>query len=188
MPPRSARSRASSVRSWPVDLEDLIMRRTRNATEAVTRWLGRWLNRWGVDAEQYHFLLQASLKMDFRTPSNVLRTDQPSHTASALKWTAVMNFISSFLMSLAILAAEPGTVVFSAVLLGYAMVMVGMSVLIEFGLAVVSPDDFQILAHRPISSRTFFAVKTSNLVFYVILLAASLNLVPAVVGLASRGS
>jgi len=63
-----------------------------------------------------------------------------------------------------------------------------MSVLIEFGLAVISPDDFQVLAHRPISSRTFFAVKSSNLLFYVLLLGTSLNLVPALVGVAVRES
>jgi ABC-2 type transport system permease protein len=91
-------------------------------------------------------------------------------------------------MSFAILLTGPSTVVFSAVLLGYAIVMVGMSVLIEFGLAVISPDDFQILGHRPISSRTFFAVKTSNLLFYVLLLGTSLNLLPAIIGLACHGS
>ena len=72
--------------------------------------------------------------------------------------------------------------------MGYAMVMVGMSVLIEFGLAVISPDDFAILAPRPISSRTFFAVKASNLLFYVLLLGTSLNLVPAIVGLGCKES
>ncbi len=156
-------------------------------TDALTEWLGRRLSRFGVDAQQYRFLLQASLKLDFRSAGSVLKPEQQSQTASALKMTLILNLFFSVIMSLAMLAGR-STFVFSAVLLGYSMVMVAMSVLIEFGLAVISPDDFQVLAHRPISSRTFFAVKSSNLVFYVLLLGTSLNLVPALVGVACRGS
>jgi hypothetical protein len=69
------------------------MQRSQSFAEAITHWTARRLSRWGVDAQQYHFLLQASLKMDFRTPSSVLRTDQSSHTGSALKLTIGMNLI-----------------------------------------------------------------------------------------------
>jgi ABC-2 type transport system permease protein len=160
--------------------------RRQTFSEAITRWVGRRLVRWGVDADQYHFLLQASLKIDFRAPASVIRSDQPSQARSALKWTLVINLIFSVMMSLVTLLSASDTAVFSTVLLGYAMVMVGMSVLIEFGLAVISPDDFPILAHRPVSSRTFFAVKISNLLCYVLLLGASLNLAPAIAGLGCR--
>ena len=156
--------------------------------KAITRWIGRRLSRFGVDAEQYHFLLQASLKLDFRSAGSVLKPEQQSQTASALKFTLLLNLIFSIIISMIILATSRSTFVFSAMLLGYSMVMVAMSVLIEFGLAVISPDDFQVLAHRPISSRTFFAVKSSNLAFYVLLLGTSLNLVPALVGVACRGA
>ena len=157
-------------------------------THALTQWLGRRLSRFGVDAQQYHFLLQASVKLDFRSAGSVLKPEQQSQTASALKMTLVLNLFFSVIMSMAMLAGSGSAFVFSAILLGYSMVMVAMSVLIEFGLAVISPDDFQVLAHRPISSRTFFAVKSSNLLFYVLLLGTSLNLVPALVGVACRGS
>ena len=160
----------------------------RSFTDAITRWLGRRLRRFGVDAQQYHFLLQASLKLDFRSAGSVLKPEQQSQTASALKFTLLLNLIFSVILSLVMLAASKSTFVFSTMLLGYSMVMVAMSVLIEFGLAVISPDDFQVLAHRPISSRTFFAVKSSNLLFYVLLLGTSLNLVPALVGVAVRES
>jgi len=160
----------------------------RSFTGAVTRWIGLRLSRFGVDAQQYHFLLQASLKLDFRSAGSVLKPEQQSQTASALKFTLLLNLIFSVILSLVMLAASKSTFVFSTMLLGYSMVMVAMSVLIEFGLAVISPDDFQVLAHRPISSRTFFAVKSSNLLFYVLLLGTSLNLVPALVGVAVRES
>jgi ABC-2 type transport system permease protein len=160
----------------------------RSFTAGVTRWIGLRLSRFGVDAQQYHFLLQSSLKLDFRSAGSVLKPEQQSQTASALKFTLLLNLIFSVILSLVMLAASKSSFVFSTMLLGYSMVMVAMSVLIEFGLAVISPDDFQVLAHRPISSRTFFAVKSSNLLFYVLLLGTSLNIVPALVGVAVRGS
>jgi len=162
--------------------------RTERFLDWIAGCVGRFLSRWGVDAEQYRWLLQASIRMDFRTQSIVVSKNETSSTKSALKWTLVWNFLFSFFMSIGILIAGAKTFFFSVVLLGYGLVMVGMSILIEFGLVVISPDDFLILAPRPISSRTFFAVKLSNLCFYVLLLSLSLNAVPAVLGLACADS
>jgi ABC-2 type transport system permease protein len=66
--------------------------------------------------------------------------------------------------------------------------MLGMLILMEFALVVISPDDFPILAHRPISSRTFLAVRFSNLMFYILILGSSLSLGPAFCGLLSEGA
>ncbi len=155
--------------------------------ESISWGAARLLSRWGVDAQQYHHLLRASLKIDFRSPAKV-RGTASSETKSALKATMVMNLIFTMIMSESLLMTHPQTSIFSMVLLGYSMVMVAMSILIEFGLVVISPDDFLILAHRPISSRTFFAVKISNLLFYVTLLSLSLTLVPSLLGLACTNS
>ena len=162
--------------------------RTERLLDWIARCVGRLVSRWGVDAEQYRWLLQASIRMDFRTQSIVVSKSETSSTKSALKWTLIWNFLFSFFMGIGILIAGADTFFFSVVLLGYGLVMVGMSILIEFGLVVISPDDFLILAPRPISSRTFFAVKLSNLCFYVLLLSLSLNAVPAVLGLACANS
>ena len=71
----------------------------RSFTDAVTRWIGLRLSRFGVDAEQYHFLLRASLKLDFRSAGTVLKPEQQSRTASALKFTLIMNLVLSIVMS-----------------------------------------------------------------------------------------
>ena len=147
----------------------------------VTRRLGRWLSRWGVDADQYHWLLQVSLQMDFRSKSSLQGGRESSGTKSALLQSGLMNLIFSLVIAASLRAAGVGTFFFSVVTFGYSMTMLAMSILMEFGLAVISPDDFLILAHRPISSRTFFAVKCSNLLFYVLALDLSLNLVPSLV-------
>lgn len=149
----------------------------------ITRALGRILSRWGVDADQYHSLLQASLRMDFRSRSSLSGTaHQTNRTKSALIMTGIMYMIFSLLLAASLRMAEVGTFFFTVVIFGYAMAMMALSILIEFGMVVISPDDFLILAHRPISSRTFFAVKFSNLLFYTLLIDLSLNLAPALLG------
>jgi len=150
--------------------------------------LGQFLSYWGVDAAQYQYLLQAALKMDFRSQTAMTGAAELNGTKSALRWTVLLNLLFSLFMSIGCLFGEPQTFFFSVLLLGYAMVMVAMSILIEFGLVVISPDDFLILAHRPVSSRTFFAVKFSNLAFYILIVCLSLSLIPALVGLACPDS
>src|SRR2546425_271628 len=159
-----------------------------SSSQTVTRRLGSFLSHWGVDAAQYHWLLQASLKMDFRSTSTLATGGGSSPTQSALLVNGALNSLFSLIISVSLVAGGASEFFFSVVAIGYAMVMVGMSILIEFGLVVISPDDFLILAHRPVSSRTFFAVKFSNLCFYILILGASLNVIPAFVGLGCHGS
>ncbi len=154
----------------------------------LTRQAGRCLGRWGVDPDQYHWLLQASITLDFRSTSALQGHRGSSHTKSALKMTAFTYGVFSLLLATSLRAAGLGTFLFSIVTLAYAMTMVAMSILIEFGLVVTSPDDFLILAHRPVSSRTFFAVKCSNLLFYTLLIDLALTLMPALVGWTLSGA
>lgn len=155
-------------------------------SERITRRLGVLLGRWGVDPLQYHWLLQASLKMDFRSTGPLMGQSREG-TKSSLRTTIWMNLIFSGMMSL-LFAHMADTFFFTVLLLGYTMLMLAMMILMEFGLAVISPDDHLTLAHRPISSRTFLAVRFSNLMFYVLLLDLSLSAVPAFAGLMCRQS
>jgi len=71
---------------------------------------------------------------------------------------------------------------YSVLFLVYSMLMMMIIVLSEFGATIISPDDYEILGHRPIDSRTYFAVKLSNLFFYILLLGSALNIFPAILG------
>ena len=151
--------------------------------ERITRALGRFFSRWGVDPLQYHWLLQASIKMDFRSTNPLTR--QSSGTKSALRSTVLLNLLFSGVMSL-MFAHMANTFFYTVIMIGYAMAMMAMMVLMEFGLAVISPDDHLVLAHKPVSSRTFLAVRFSNLMFYVLILDGSLSVIPAMMGLACK--
>jgi len=157
-------------------------------SQTVTQRIGGFLSRWGVDAVQYHWLLQASLRMDFRGTNALAAVRESNPTKSALLVNGALNALFSLIISLSLIAGGVSAFFFSVVALGYAMVILAMSILIEFGLVVISPDDFLILAHRPVSSRTFFAVKFSNLCFYILIQGAFLNVIPALLGIGAQGS
>jgi len=146
--------------------------------------LSAFFRKIGADYHQFKGLLRASLKMDFRQ-SRVAGGRRSSR--SALLHTVLFYFIMSIVFSLSIF---PRSDVFgySFLMLAMSMVMMAFAVVIEFHEIVIHPDDSEILGSRPISSRTYFLAKMANLLFYITILGASLNLVPSVVGIGVAGS
>jgi len=140
--------------------------------------LERIARRVGIDPLQYWQLVRISLILDFRRQS-AAAAGQDTH--SALLMTCVVYGILSLIFALfTFRLLEPFH--YSLVFLAYSMLMIAFIVLSEFGATIVSPDDYEILGHRPIGSRTYFAAKLSNLLFYVVLIGSSLNLFPALLG------
>ncbi len=145
------------------------------------------LSRFGVDARQYEALLSTSLTLDFRSTSLLSHRGVGSGSRSALLLTNFIYFLFSSVLGIFLLG-EGNLRLYIWMLLSYSMVMLAMAILIEFGSTVINPDDFQILGARPVSSRTYFAVKFSNLAFYILIFGTSLNLVPSVLGTFLPGS
>jgi len=134
--------------------------------------------RLGIDPHQYWHLLRASLLVDFRRQSAVA-SDQP--TRSALLMTCLV--FGLFSLVLALFAFRTlSSFHYSLLFLAYSMLMIAFIVLSEFGATIISPDDYEVLGPRPITSRTYFAAKLSNLLFYVVLIGSSLNIFPALMG------
>lgn len=151
--------------------------------QRLLRGADRLLDYVGVDAAQYRWLLSASLRMDFRTKNRWTANKPGSATKSGLLWMVAFNLIMGLLFSGWLLLQSPSTFAFSAVSLGYGMTTIAMSVLIEFGSIVTSPEDISVLAHLPISSRTFFAAKLSNLLLYVFSWNCSVSFAPCFAGI-----
>jgi hypothetical protein len=72
-------------------------------------------------------------------------------------------------------------------LVTYTMVMTAMLVLVDFGAIVISPDDFSLLGYQPISSRTYFVARLTNVLVYSTLLAVALSFIPDIVFFFTRG-
>lgn len=144
----------------------------------------RLLSRWGIDPDQYWSLLRISLILDFRRQSPL---QGGGSAQSALAMTCVVYGLFSLL--LALLSFRSLTpFYYSLLFLSYGMAMIAFIILSEFGATIINPDDYEILGHRPISSRTYFLAKLSNLLFYIVLIGSSLNFFPALLGAFSDSS
>src|SRR5262249_54454398 len=71
---------------------------------------------------------------------------------------------------------------------GMTMVMGGMTMVAESSQLLFSPDEHDILGHRPIGPRTLLLARSLSLLGLTLLMALSLNLLPMFFGLWIAGS
>ncbi len=134
----------------------------------------------GADYRQWKALTRVMLKADTRsTAFGGAQAGAAKEGGSGVARFGTMalmyGFFGLLLAPTVWTLADPflsATVVYTAVLL-----MVGSTILMEFQSVVIVPDDYGILAFRPVSSTTYFLVKLTNVVIYTstlaILLAAA---------------
>jgi hypothetical protein len=137
----------------------------------------------GIDRQQYRALVRASLLMDFRGHPLAKRSKSQSPVRALVIMTAVQLFCS---MALA-LGALRARMALEVLALAYSTTLCATAMLADYSAQLLLPDDADILAHRPIDSRTLFAARVTNVLFYVTLVGLSLNLPPAILGIAVGG-
>ena len=104
-----------------------------------------------------------------------------------LFWVVGQFLIATALLSLAVFM-RVDVWAFAFLGLTVSTLLVAAAVVVEFGEIVADPDDSAILGHRPLSLRTYAAARLTNLGAFVLLLCASANVVPAILGAALRDS
>ena len=111
-----------------------------------------------VDWGQLRALLAAGIRLD-------LRASRSAHGRTKLPPLVIALIVYSMMGTLlaTALAGQRDPFVYALFTISAAMFMTGLVVIMEYGTAVVSPDDFQIIAHRPVSSKTYFWAKVGNL-------------------------
>jgi hypothetical protein len=136
----------------------------------------------GADYEQWRALTRVAIKLDLRSAS----LGQHYNRESGESKNAVGQIISRvaiYVLIGAILAAMVGMnkdVFFTGtILVTYIMVMVAMLILVDFAAIVISPDDYAILGYQPVSSRTYFISRLTNVLLYTTLLSLALGIIPA---------
>lgn len=135
-------------------------------------WL---LRRLDVDPRQYFALLKLAWRVD-------MRTSRISFGVRKKGRNPLLVFIFTFLfyifigMIFAQVSLTSSSVFLGATLtIGGIMFMLGGMVLVEYSSIVVSPDDYHILGYMPVSSRTYFFAKITNLLFYVLMFSLALG-------------
>jgi hypothetical protein len=131
---------------------------------------------------QVRALLVASIKLDLRTSRQRRRPGRvPPLVLALITYSAMGTLLATAL------ATRGDQFIYALFTLSASMFLTALTVIMEYSAVVVHPDDFEIMAHRPISPATYFWAKVGNLLFYVTLTALALSLGPAIIGSKALG-
>lgn len=142
----------------------------------------------GVDYVQWRALTVALVKRDFRMrPATMGRSGRAGSVgARAIASQAILYSVMGGLLSIALVVAKD--MFFAGLLLSaYVMFMTGTAVLLDHSSALTAADDYNILGFRPVSSRTYFAVRLTNVLVYTLFLTTLVSYIPVGVLFAKRG-
>lgn len=133
----------------------------------------------GVDYAQWLALTRAILKRDFRTRSSQMSRGSrgPATGGRALFAQAIFYSLFGFLLSIAIVVSSDLFFV-GVVMCAYVMFMVGTAVLLDHSSALTAADDYAVLGFRPVSSRTYFAVRLTNVLIYTLMMTTMVSYIP----------
>jgi len=138
----------------------------------------------GADWDQFKNLLFVSIRIDLRGHQGMgaERRKLPPIFRSLIFYTVMSLTLAVSLVS------RTTPFLFSFLTISYSTVMMAFAVVLELGNTIVNPDDVDVLAFRPISSRTYFLAKLCNLLFYTFLMGTALCLLPSLLGIAVKGA
>ena len=129
----------------------------------LVRWCAEAL---GADFIQWRVLTAVMLKTDFRSDSALRMGSAPAREGASRHWVPLLMYAMLGLWVMALVLVLPDLFISGVWSLSAVSVVVAIIILIEFRSVVISPTDYEILAHQPISSRTYFLVKLTNLLLY----------------------
>ncbi|MBN1446809.1 MAG: hypothetical protein JXA28_02665 [Bacteroidetes bacterium] len=136
------------------------------------------LHRFDIDPRQFRALLRMALRIDFR--SGLFATSRKKKRRGRFPGLWQILLFYGFLgLVLSFAVIEAGDVFLAGtIMMTFVMLAVASSILVEFQSVVIAPEDYHILGHRPISSRTYFSFRLANMLVYVGLIAVSIAFVP----------
>ena len=129
---------------------------------------------------QYRYLLQTEKMVEKRALEG---KNDLSNMSLAI--TCVFGFIISVLFTFMPFILSMDTFTYALMGITMSMTMVGIWTIPYFDI-LLSPINYPVIAHTPVSSRTYFLVKLTYVLTYTLLLLASLNLLPAFGGIQIR--
>ena len=136
------------------------------------RWGRRCLEALGADYIQWRVLTAVMLKTDFRSDSALQMGSSPAREGASRQWVSLLLYGALGLYVMALALVLPDLFMSAVWSLSAVGLVVAMVILIEFRSVVISPTDYEILAHQPVSSRTYFLVKLTNILLYAGIIGA----------------
>ena len=126
---------------------------------------------------QYRYLLKTEKLIEKRALEG--RNDLSNMSFAV---TCVVGFIMSVLFTFMPFLLPMDTFTFSLIGITMSMMMIVIWMIPYFDILLI-PVHYPVIAHTPVSSRTYFLVKLTRILTYTALLLGSLNLMPAIGGI-----
>ena len=141
----------------------------------------------GIDFDQWKALTVVALKLDFRGSALSQRPEQhETRLVISLIFQATFYTLFGGLIAYLVWTSRDlwlaGTIAST-----YIAFLVGTAVVLDHNSVISSPADYAILGFRPVSSRTYFAVKLTNILVYTTTLTTVAGWVPILVTSARHG-
>ena len=136
----------------------------------------------GASPTQYRLLLKTEKLVDTRALEG--RNDL-SHAALAM--TCIFGFVMSAIFTAIPFLTHIDTFTYTLIGVTMSMAMISIWTVPYFDI-LLAPINYPVIAHTPVSSRTYFLVKLTQLLTPTILVLGSLNLMPAIGGIWLRPS
>ena len=131
----------------------------------------------GASPVQYRLLLKTEKLVEKRALEG--RNDLSN---MSLAVTCVIGFIISVLFTFMPFLLSMDTFTFSLIGITISMAMISLWIVPYFDI-LLAPINYPVIAHTPLSSRTYFLVKLTQVLTYTVLLLGSLNLMPTIGGI-----
>jgi hypothetical protein len=141
----------------------------------------------GVDFEQWKALTVVALKLDFRGSALTQRQgEHETRVVISLVFQAIFYTLFGGIIAYLVWASRDlwlaGTIAST-----YIAFLIGTAVVLDHHSVISSPLDYAILGFRPVSSRTYFAVKLTNILVYTTALTTVAAWVPVLITSARHG-
>jgi len=151
--------------------------------------LRRPLEALGVDHRQLEAIVETKLRLDLRRSAkdaSGAATVQSARGTGLLVSCVVHLFMGLFVGLMTLAIGDP--LAFMTVTQGFLLLMLGVTVLADFGHVVLDTKDLSVVGSRPVTERTLFAARIVHVALYLGLTTGSLAVVPLLFGLPKFGA
>ena len=134
-----------------------------------------------IDFDQWWALTRAAVKVDLRSSSFMrpVRLGAQVRAAGSIVRQVLFYLLMGGAMASLVFVVHD-EFLSGLLVIGYVMFMIGTAALLDHNAAIVSPDDYNILAYRPITSRTYFAARLANVLVYTLVVTTLFGVLPIV--------
>ena len=140
----------------------------------------------GVDAVQWKALTRVFIRTDFGPSLGAHGRGQAVRTNFGLGMMALFYGLTGLGIGL-VAAATTDRFLGGTLVVSYVAFLVSSTMLATHAGTIISPEDHAILGYRPVTSRTYFAVRVTTILAHTSLTAALIGFMPVAVFVASAG-